>query len=77
MNQYGKKRPTAMRVCVIALATLFGAASVNAQTTASGTTSNQAGGPPLFTVTHGATLQGDGTSASPLGIAASPTVSGR
>jgi hypothetical protein len=59
------------KVCAMVLATLFVAASVSAQTT-----SNQAGGPPLFTVTHDATLQGDGTSASPLGIAASPTVSG-
>jgi hypothetical protein len=59
------------KVCVTVLATLFVAASVSAQTT-----SNQAGGPPLFKVTHDATLQGDGTTASPLGIAASPTVSG-
>jgi hypothetical protein len=59
------------KVCATMLAALFVAASVRAQTI-----SNQAGGPPLFTVTHDATLKGDGTSASPLGIAASPTVSG-
>jgi hypothetical protein len=76
MNKYRKKRLIAMQVYVIVLATLFVAVSVNAQTTATGTISNQAGGPPLFKVTHDATLQGDGTSASPLGISASPTVSG-
>src|SRR5690242_15457663 len=64
------------KVGVIVLATLFVAASVSAQTTATGTIVNQAGGPPLSTVTHDATLKGDGTTASPLGIAASPTVSG-
>jgi hypothetical protein len=64
------------KVCMIVIATLFVGASVNAQTTATGTIGNPAGGSPLFTVTHDATLQGDGTTASPLGIAASPTVSG-
>jgi len=67
MNKHRKNRLISMQVCVIASATLFVAVSVNAQ---------KIEGPPLVTVTHDATLQGDGTSASPLGISASPTVSG-
>src|SRR4030095_845312 len=67
MNQYRTKLLNVIKLCPIVLLTLFIAASSSAQ-------GPQA--PPLFTVTTDATLKGDGTSASPLGIKDSPTVSG-
>jgi len=60
-----------------AVVTLFGAATIGAQAPASAPAAkaDKKGGP-LFSVSHDATLQGDGTTESPLGITESPTVSG-
>ena len=76
MHKYRTRCLVAAHVCAIAL-TVIGASTASAQTTA--TTSpktDPAVAPPLFTVTHDATLKGAGTAASPLGIIDSPTVSG-
>ena len=78
MNKYRMKpKLLIVTLCLIALLTLFVAASASAQTSATAPNNNpRAAGPPLFNVTHDATLQGDGTSGSPLGIKASPTLIG-
>jgi hypothetical protein len=68
MNPYRMKLLNVLKVCPVVLFTLFIAASSTAQTSQTA--------PPLFKVTTDATLKGDGTSASPLGIKDSPTVSG-
>jgi hypothetical protein len=70
MNKYSNTLQIAMNVCFIAFVTLCVAVSAGAQTAPA------APGPPLFTVTHDGTLQGDGRVESPLSITASPTVSG-
>jgi trimeric autotransporter adhesin len=63
-----------------AIVTPFGVATIGAQAPApapaakADKTDKKDG--PLFSVTHDATLQGDGTNESPLGITSSPTVSG-
>src|SRR5215471_12638745 len=77
MNKYSNKFTTAVRLCSIALITLCVAVSAGSQTIPTPPTMTPAaGGPPLFTVTHDSTLQGDGRVGSPLSITASPTVSG-
>src|SRR5262249_47370159 len=70
MNKCGKKLSAAMQCWCIALLTVFVSAPAGAQTTGTPPSSTSpAGEPPSFTVTHDATLK-DGTSKSPLGIAA-------
>src|SRR5882757_5636519 len=64
-----------------AVVTLFGAAAISAQAPAPAAKADKSDkgdkkGGPLFSVTHDATLQGDGTNESPLGITGSPTVTG-
>jgi hypothetical protein len=77
MNKYSNKFTIAVHVCLIAIATLCVAVSAGAQTTPSApAAAPAAGSPPLFTVTHDGTLQGDGRVGSPLSIPASPTVTG-
>src|SRR5215471_658748 len=77
MNKYSNKFTGAMQVCSIAFVTLCVAVSAGAQTIPPPPTMTPtAGVPPLFTVTHDGTLQGDGRVGSPLSITASPTVSG-
>jgi len=68
MNRYRTRLLNVIKLCPIVLLTLFIAASSSAQ--------GPQGSPPLFKVTTDTTLKGDGTSASPLGIKDSPTVSG-
>src|SRR5215471_2321482 len=74
MNRYGKKHLVATQLASVAVVTVFIATSAFAQTAPAANPSG--GGKPLTTVTHDATLAGDGTSGSPLSIAPSPTVSG-
>jgi hypothetical protein len=77
MNKYRKKLLFATQLASVAILTVFIATSAFAQTTATPPAANPSGGgKPLTTVTHDATLVGDGTSGSPLSIAPSPTVSG-
>src|SRR5262249_42601684 len=77
MNTYSSKFRIAMQASFFALVTLLMVGPVHAQTvTKNPPASGSAGGPPLFTVTHDATLQGDGTTGAPLSIPASPAVSG-
>src|SRR5215470_8785785 len=77
MNKNSNKFTTAVHVCSIAFVTLCVAVSGRAQTIPTPPAmAPAAGGPPLFTVTHDGTLQGDGRAGSPLSITASPTVSG-
>jgi hypothetical protein len=76
MNRHRTGLLIAGPLCSIVM-TVFGAASASAQTPlAAPANADKKSGPPLFTVTHDATLQGDGTSESPLGLNGSPTVSG-
>src|SRR5215467_6433513 len=76
MNTYSSKFLIAMQAVFIALVILI-VGPVHAQTVTKNPPASGPGGvPPLFTVTHDATLQGDGTTSAPLSIPASPAVSG-
>ena len=77
MNTYRTRLLIAAPLCA-AFITLVGATPISAQSPAAPakTDKNDKKGGPLFSVAHDATLQGDGTSDSPLGITDSPTVKG-
>src|SRR5262249_46518904 len=76
MNKHRKKLFVAMQLASVAILTVFIATSAFAQMPATVTAATSGKAQPLTTVTHDATLVGDGTSGSPLSIAPSPTVSG-
>jgi hypothetical protein len=75
VNTYRTRLLIAAPLCA-AFITLVGATPISAQTPAAPAKTDKKAGPPLFSVTHDATLQGDGTSDAPLGITDSPTVNG-
>jgi hypothetical protein len=76
VNKYGNTFALVRQVCFVSLVTSFVAASASAQTASTPAKTNSGGGPPLVSVAHDATLQGDGTTSSPLSIPPSPKVSG-